>query len=531
MKTAVKAVSSVLAVFIFAAALFSCADFVQNDTATGPTAATEKETETNTVTTETAAEQITEKYDLSEDGRRFYFSSDGSDENIGDSEDSPWKSLSKLSDITLSPADRVLLRRGDVFGERLVIKGKGEENAWIFVGAYGDPEKPAPLISLTGSRDDIAVLCDDRRDGLGYIWIDGLQIENTCLGIYFRFDQSTDNRGIRVTDCSFVNINCPELMEEALTDVGFLAAEKAGLDNGGGAYEYIWPTAINIGGRPKLPLAAVKINGVCAPSTVVSDIEIGNCTFDSCVIGVGANCYSYHYGMGENQFREYTKNWSVKDLYSKNTMTMFNFDACSFGYDGTEDSRYGLFENIICDGGMETYTMSFGTTLALFSSCCDLYIKNSRFSGCKNNGQPDGCGFDFERDDHNITLDHCIIDNNEGQGVLVMDTAVYDQVSKTEVRTPNTDCKIINCIFYNNMKNVYNGNYRYDVLVFNRENENFTVSDNVFYYREATAGKAKVKINRSGPVGAVKTGLTIEKNKLYSYKTESDMPDLGTVIK
>ncbi len=535
MKTkTIKIISAILSAIICAAALFSCESGAPDPVGASTEKKTEKDTgkETETVAkTVTEAICMTEKYDLNEGGRRFYFSSEGSDSDSGDSENSPWKSLSKLSGVTLRASDRVLLRRGDVFNERLVIRGKGEENAWIFVGAYGDPEKPAPCISLGGGRDDIAILCDDGKDGLGYIWIDGLQIGNSCLGIYFRFDQSTDNRGIRVTDCSFENINCPELMTEALTDVSFLAAEKAGLDNGGGAYEYIWPTAINIGGRPKLPLAAVKINGVCAPSTVVSDIEIERCTFDSCVIGVGANCYSYHYGMGENQFREYTKNWSVQDLYSKNTMTAFNFDACSFGYDGTENSRYGIFENIICDGGMENYTMSFGTTLALLSSCCDLYIKNSRFSGCKNNGRPDGCGFDFERDDHNITLDHCVIDNNEGQGVLVMDTVVYDQVSKTDVHTPNTGCKIINCLFYNNMTNVYNGNYKYDVLVFNRENTDFTVSDNTFCYRETTNGKASVRINKNGPVGAVKKGFTIENNKTYSYKTRSDMPDIETLIR
>lgn len=485
--------------------------------------------------TEKTTEQSTEKYALSDGGRRFYFSPDGSDKNEGNSENSPWKSLSKLSDVTLKAADRVLLQRGGVWNERLNIKGQGEEDAWIYVGSYGDKEKAPPCICLNGSRDDIAILCDDGNSGLDYIWIDGLAIKNSCLGIYFRYDQSTDNRGIRVTDCVFENINCHDLMTEALTDISFLAAQKAGLDNGGGAYEYIWPAAINIGGRPKLPLASVKINGVCAPSTVVSDIEIENCNFDSCVVAIGANCYNYHYGTGENQFREYTKNWSVKNIYSANTMTVFNFDACTFGYDGTERSRYGIFENIVCDGGMETYSMSAGTTLALFSSCCDLYIKNSRFSGCKNNGYPDGCGFDFERDDHNITLDHCVIDNNEGQGVLVMDTLVYDQVSKTEVHTPNSDCKIINCLFYNNMKNVYNDNYKFDVLVFNKENENFTVSDNAFYYRITTEGKANVRINRASsgdrPVGTVKKGFIIENNKMFSYKTETDMPDIETLIK
>lgn len=498
---------------------------------------TETEKTTEMITTETEEEETepvqTDKYELSEKGNRYYFSAGGSDANSGKDEGSPWKSFSMLDKITLGPGDRVLLRRGDTFEERLTVRGKGDADAWIYVGSYGEGAVK-PCISIHGDRNDIAILCDDDRSGLNYIWIDGLDIKNTLLGIYFRYSDSTDNRGVRVTDCGFENINCPELMEEALQDVGFLGEKKGNLDGGGGAYEYIWPTAINIGGRPPLPLAAVEVKGKCAPSTVVSDIEIENCRFDSCVIAIGANCYNYHYGTGINQFREYTKNWRVKNIRTENTMTALNFDACSFGYDGSENSEYGVFENIICGGGMEKYTMSFGTTLALLSCCSDLYIKNSRFSGCRNNGQPDGCGFDFERGDQNITLDHCVIDNNEGQGVLVMETVMFDQVSKTDQHTPNTDCRIINCLFYNNMINVWNENYKYDVTVFNNNNTGFTVSDSVFYFREYTNGGAHIRINRPNskynPVGAVRKGFTVENNKMILCKDETELPDINALI-
>ena len=503
---------------------------------TPETSAETEQTTANQEKTETEEEETepveTRKYELSEKGKRYYFAVDGDDINTGDSEEKPWKSLSKLEKITLNPGDRVLLHRGDTFNERLTVRGNGEADAWIYIGGYGEGAKPR--IALNNDKNDIAILCDDNKTGLNYIWIDGLETADSLLGIYFRYTESTDNRGVRVTNCRFDNINCPELMKEALSGVDFLGEKKADLDENGGAYEYIWPTAINIGGRPPLPLASVTIKGVCAPATVVSNITVEDCEFYSTIVAVGANCYNYHYGTGENQFREYTKNWSVRNLYSKNTMTMFNFDACTFGYDGSEKSEYGIFENIICDSGMENYSMSAGTTLALFSSCCDLYVKNSRFSGCKNNGYPDGCGFDFERDDHNITLYNCVIDNNEGQGVLVMETVLYDQVSKTEQHTPSTNCKIINCLFYNNMKNVYGENYKYDVTVFNANNENFTVSDNVFYYREYTGGAAHVKINKANskysPVGTVKKGFIMDNNEMILCKDESELPDINALI-
>jgi hypothetical protein len=136
--------------------------------------------------------------------------------------------------------------------------------------------------------------------------------------------------------------------------------------------------------------------------------------------------------------------------------------------------------------------MSFGTTQALFSCCRDLYISHSSFNDCRNNGQADGCGFDFERAVHNFTLDRCIFANNQGQGVLVMQTTMENQVTGEMVTTPNSGNTIQNCLFYNNMHSVHNENYRYDITVFNTDNSDFTVRNNHFYFKDKTAGGAEV---------------------------------------
>ena len=84
------------------------------------------------------------------------------------------------------------------------------------------------------------------------------------------------------------------------------------------------------------------------------------------------------------------------------------------------------------------------------------------------------------------------------------------------------------------MKKVYNDNYKFDVTVFNANNTNFTVSDNVFYYREYTGGGAHVKINKSNskysPVGTMKKGFTIENNEMILCKDESELPDINSLI-
>ena len=493
--------------------------------------------------------ELTADMTLGEEGRTFYISSSlGLDSNSGDSEDYPWESFANINSMDLRAGDKVLLMRGDSWNERLVIHGSGSEDNWIFVGSYGDADSPQPRITLNNGRDDIGILATDipadseNEFGLNYIWIDNIEITNSFLGIYFRYDASVDNKGVRVTNCNFYNINCPELMQEALTDMSFLGAAKGELDDlvggnivsgAGGAYEYVWPCAINIGGRPEKPLANVEIPGVAGPATVVSEIELIQNSFERCVVAVGANCYHYHYGTGSNQFRGYTKNWRVSGLVSVDTMTMFNIDSADFGYDSDiGESGWGYWSNNHAKSGMADHTMSAGTTQALFSSCENLYIKNSSFNGCKNNGQPDGCGFDFERDVHNFTLDSCIIANNDGQGVLVMQTTMQNQVTGENETTPNTNNVIKNCVFYNNMTNVYGSQYRFDITVFNDNNQNFEVSDCAFYFRRYTAGRAEEGINiitdgEYSPVGVITEGFTLARNRFFCMDR---MPELSTVI-
>ena len=127
---------------------------------------------------------------LSDEGTAYYVSSSlGSDQNDGLSESTPWKSFAHIENMDLKPGDRVLLRRGDIWHERLTIRGNGRKDAWIFVGSYGDTASPKPEISLQNKRDDIALLATDisvggkNGFGLNYIWIDGLHISHTLLGI------------------------------------------------------------------------------------------------------------------------------------------------------------------------------------------------------------------------------------------------------------------------------------------------------------------------------------------------------------
>jgi hypothetical protein len=66
----------------------------------------------------------------------------------------PYKSLSILQGIALKPGDKVLLKRGSIFRERLLITPSGSQQHPIQVGAYG--EGPAPLVSAGEALPSLA---------------------------------------------------------------------------------------------------------------------------------------------------------------------------------------------------------------------------------------------------------------------------------------------------------------------------------------------------------------------------------------
>jgi len=75
--------------------------------------------------------------------RDFYIDSiSGSDENRGTSKSDPWKSLSKVSNMTFQPGDNVLFKRGSSYTGCVTINGEGTTEKPITVSAYGEGDAP-----------------------------------------------------------------------------------------------------------------------------------------------------------------------------------------------------------------------------------------------------------------------------------------------------------------------------------------------------------------------------------------------------
>jgi len=75
--------------------------------------------------------------------QNYYLSStQGDDDNTGLSPDNAWQSLSKINAQVLHAGDSVLFKSGDEFFGQFVISGSGTEDKPIYVGKYGEGDKP-----------------------------------------------------------------------------------------------------------------------------------------------------------------------------------------------------------------------------------------------------------------------------------------------------------------------------------------------------------------------------------------------------
>lgn len=72
----------------------------------------------------------------------FIDSVSGNDNNSGTSENSPWKTLSKVSGTTFQPGDAIYFKRGSSYTGCATINGDGTARQPIIVSAYGEGDAP-----------------------------------------------------------------------------------------------------------------------------------------------------------------------------------------------------------------------------------------------------------------------------------------------------------------------------------------------------------------------------------------------------
>ena len=374
----------------------------------------------------------------------------GSDIASGLSETEAWRSFVNVNKTVLNAGTKILLKKGSTWNQRLEIRGAGTVSNWIEVDSYGtSPNKPK--ISLTNNVNDIALLiCDldktsgtTRSQSISYIKIQNLEIANTRLGIFYRSVTGTTNTGFKVNNVTFNNINCDPVMTainsapnkdaEISTQ---LAAVKGNLEttsgsSNGGVREYIFPAGIMVGGQT---FGGQTISG--NHTTVLTEWEVSNCQFNEAIAGVMSVFYwPVSNTDGANIWLELVNKVKLSNITSTGIVNgVIGFDCVNggavIGDNGVmqpDVNGWGAFKNINVTMGSAVpgRTWPNGTTGVILSNSKNMLIDSCEFSELLNQGNPDGCGFDFETNTHHVTLQNTKFLNNDGHSILLMNGGAY----------------------------------------------------------------------------------------------------------
>ncbi len=132
----------------------------------------------------------------------------GNDSNSGTSENSAWKSISKINSSTFLPGDQILFKRGGTWKETLNFPSNGTKANPIVLDSYGTGE--LPLFDGELTRDNCIMI-----NGNEYITIKNLQFTNAIGEGAIRIKYGT---GVVVEACTFYVTGHGGVMIENSTD-------------------------------------------------------------------------------------------------------------------------------------------------------------------------------------------------------------------------------------------------------------------------------------------------------------------------
>ncbi len=383
-------------------------------------------------------------------GTYYIDATSGSDIATGLSEAEAWRTFANVNKTVLAAGTKILLKKGSVWNQRLEIRGAGTQNNWILVDSYGS-DSNKPKISLTNDKDDIGLLiCDlDKTSGtikqqpISYIKIQNLEISNTRMGIYYRSITGTTNTGFVVDNVTFNNINCDPVMTAINTAsdknaeiTSQLLAAKGNLetltgDTNGGDREYIFPSAIFVGGKT---IANQTISG--NHTTVLTEWQVSNCQFNEAIAGIMSVFYwPVSNTDGADIWRQLIYKVKILNCTSTGIVNgVLGLDCLNGGavadVNGVmqpDANGWGLFKNVNVTMGsaIPGRTWPNGTTGVILSNCQNMLVDSCEFSDLLNQNNPDGCGFDFETHTSNVTIQNTKFINNDGHSILLMNGGNY----------------------------------------------------------------------------------------------------------
>ena len=363
-------------------------------------------------------------------GAIYYVSaSKGSDSNDGLSPATPFQTLAKASSLLYTAGNTILFQRGDVWQNQCFTPdGSGTKDSPIAIGAYGSGARP---VFKAGNAGGSGIKLMDQS----YIRISGLEFSNSIFGVLAVADETSDNRGLYISDCYFHDMTAPYEPDSSY----FLMPYP----------EAYFAAGINI---------CVFGNAELKNSTYYSDIQIDGCNFDRTDTGILNTLNDYPMDLGGYPTTGHTHftTASMTDVHVSNV-------HISKSYRSGGIMLYGC-KNSSVDNAFITQTgyqkgMFWGVCACQISMCENFVIKNSEFCFTQlPEGSVDGEGVDFESGNVNCTLYNTYIHDCEGPSILIYG-------GNAGWRGSNTGITIDSCILENNARknkfgvfNYYTGN-------------------------------------------------------------------------
>jgi len=350
----------------------------------------------------------------------FYVSqSSGNDSWTGqaptpDGTSGPWKTLARASTDYI-PGDRILLKCGDTWDEKLHPKGSGTPKNPITIGSYGEGKKPG--IDRQDYRQDLIGIHLVDQAGFRIV---GIEFNRCMTGIYGEYsDGCPTKRFIWIEDCYFHD----SLLYQHYED---------------------YPNR-------KIGLGICFFSHERGNKIVLADVMVRNCVFRRLASGFWTNS---------------------PDNFNKNAGKVYNFgnfifEGCLFeeGYQwqlGIRGVAGGAVRHCVTHDIGRGFRAFNGVAGAMFFRCKDWVFEDSEWGFIDIGlGSADGEAFDFEGTCDQMTMRNCLFHDTDGPGFLlccyasspepnigiVMENCVLNGKAKRPIRLPR--CEIINTTDWN----------------------------------------------------------------------------------
>lgn len=289
----------------------------------------------------------------------------GNNAAAGTSPETAWKDFTNINGKVLGPGQRLLLRRGSVFRQELVVSARGSESAWAEIGVYGEGARP--IIRRGGDIDERCALIKNPS----YLHIHGLVVCYAGKGLIVSYSEP-GHRGLIVEDCIAHHIE------------GLYRFNAHGIPE--------WRDRRGATGD-----AVHNSPGIAVAGATHRDVLFRNCE--------SFHCSSGYFITGDDVVIDRVY---CHDSYCHNTSP----------HPFVVNVRRTVLKNSIFDAS--GWHASAGTMGIMLGDPQGLIIRNCVFRNQPDSGSHDEGGIDFENRGNGTLVDHCIFQNNAGAAIEVL---------------------------------------------------------------------------------------------------------------